>query len=143
MSLAGSKTEQNLKAAFARESEANRRFLYFARKADSEGHIDVAAMLRAAADDETGHALGHLEFLEETGDPASGLPMDSIEDSLRAAIASEVSDSEDMYPAMAREARAEGFDDVADWFETLARADRSHSAKFQTSLDAISGTTAR
>ena len=69
MSLKGTKTEENLKAAFAGESQANRRYLYFAQKADIEGYNDVAAVFRSTAEGETGHAHGHLEFLEEVGDP--------------------------------------------------------------------------
>ena len=73
MSLKGSKTEQNLKDAFAGESQANRRYLYFAAKADVEGQNDVAAVFRSTAEGETGHAHGHLEYLEkECGDPATG-----------------------------------------------------------------------
>ena len=64
MGLKGSKTEQNLKAAFAGESQANRRYLYFANKADVEGQNDVAALFRSTAEGETGHAHGHLEYLE-------------------------------------------------------------------------------
>ena len=65
MSLKGSKTEQNLKDAFAGESQANRRYLYFAAKADVEGQNDVAAVFRSTAEGETGHAHGHLEYLEK------------------------------------------------------------------------------
>jgi hypothetical protein len=72
--LKGSKTEENLKAAFAGESQANRRYLYFAAKADVEGQNDVAALFRSTAEGETGHAHGHLEYLEAVGDPATGLP---------------------------------------------------------------------
>ena len=75
MSLKDSQTEQNLKDAFAGESQANRRYLYFAAKADVEGYNDVAAVFRSTAEGETGHAHGHLEYLEETGDPATGLPI--------------------------------------------------------------------
>ena len=75
--LKGSKTEGNLKAAFAGESQANRRYLYFAQKADVEGYNDVAAVFRSTAEGETGHAHGHLEFLEAVGDPATGLPIGS------------------------------------------------------------------
>jgi hypothetical protein len=73
-SLKSSKTENNLKEAFAGESQANRRYLYFAQKADVEGYNDVSAVFRSTAEGETGHAHGHLEFLEEVGDPATGLP---------------------------------------------------------------------
>src|SRR6201987_5076342 len=74
MSLATSKTLENLKAAFAGESQANRRYLYFAQKADVEGYNDVAAVFRSTAEGETGHAHGHPEFIEEVGDPATGEP---------------------------------------------------------------------
>ena len=67
--------EQNLKDAFAGESQANRRYLYFAQKADIEGYNDVASVFRSTAEGETGHAHGHLEYLEEVGDPATGLPI--------------------------------------------------------------------
>ncbi len=104
-SLAGSKTEQNLKDAFAGESQANRRYLYFARKADVEGYNDVSAVFRSTAEGETGHAHGHLEFLAATGDPATGLPIGSTSDNLKAAIAGETHEYTDMYPGMARSAR--------------------------------------
>ena len=75
MGLKGSQTEENLKAAFAGESQANRRYLYFAQKADIEGYNDVAAVFRSTAEGEPGHAHGHLEFMEEVGDPATGEPI--------------------------------------------------------------------
>src|SRR5438477_93741 len=84
--LKGSKTEGNLKAAFAGESQANRRYLYFAQKADVEGFNDVAAVFRSTAEGETGHAHGHLEFLEAVGDPATGLPIGATDLNLKAAI---------------------------------------------------------
>jgi len=137
MSLKGSQTEENLKAAFAGESQANRRYLYFAQKADVEGHNDVSAVFRSTAEGETGHAHGHLEFLEEVGDPVTGKPIGATDDNLRAAIAGETHEYTDMYPGMARTAREEGFDDVADWFETLAKAEKSHAGRFQRALDAL------
>ena len=87
MELKGSATEQNLKDAFAGESQANRRYLYFASKADVEGYNDVAAVFRSTAEGETGHAHGHLEYLEEVGDPATGLPMGDTKKNLEASIA--------------------------------------------------------
>lgn len=138
MGLKGSKTEENLKAAFAGESQANRRYLYFAQKADIEGHNDVAAVFRSTAEGETGHAHGHLEFLEEEcGDPATGEPIGSTEDNLKAAIAGETHEYTDMYPGMAKTARDEGHDEIADWFETLAKAEKSHAGKFQKTLDTL------
>ena len=129
--LKGSKTVENLKAAFAGESQANRRYLYFAQKADVEGYNDVAAVFRSTAEGETGHAHGHLEYLEEVGDPATGLPIGKTGDNLKAAVAGETHEYTDMYPGMARTAREEGFDEIADWFETLAKAEKSHAGRFQ------------
>ncbi len=137
MGLAGSKTENNLKAAFAGESQANRRYLYFAQKADIEGYNDVAAVFRSTAEGETGHAHGHLEFLEEVGDPATGEPIGDTVLNLKASIVGETHEYTDMYPSMAREAREEGFDEIADWFETLAKAEKSHAGKFQKTLESI------
>ena len=137
MSLSGSKTEENLKAAFAGESQANRRYLYFAQKADVEGYNDVATVFRSTAEGETGHAHGHLEFLEEVGDPATGEPIGSTEQNLNAAIQGETHEYTDMYPGMAKTAREEGFDEIADWFETLAKAEKSHGGKFQKTLESI------
>jgi len=137
MGLKGSKTEQNLKDAFAGESQANRRYLYFAGKADVEGQNDVAALFRSTAEGETGHAHGHLEFLEAVGDPATGLPIGGTRNNLKAAIAGETHEYTDMYPGMAKAARDEGFDEIADWFETLAKAERSHANRYQKALDAL------
>ena len=133
--LKGSKTEQNLKDAFAGESQANRRYLYFAQKADVEGYNDVATVFRSTAEGETGHAHGHLEFLEETGDPATGEPIGPTGDNLKAAIAGETHEYTDMYPGMAKSAREEGFEEIADWFETLAKAEKSHAGRFQKAFD--------
>ncbi|ANO50878.1 rubrerythrin family protein [Woeseia oceani] len=137
MSLKGSKTEGNLKEAFAGESQANRRYLYFAAKADVEGYNDVAAVFRSTAEGETGHAHGHLEYLEEVGDPATGLPIGATADNLKSAIAGETHEYTDMYPGMAKAAREEDFDEIADWFETLSKAERSHANRFQKALDAL------
>ena len=135
--LKGTQTEQNLKDAFAGESQANRRYLYFAQKADVEGYNDVSAVFRSTAEGETGHAHGHLEYLEETGDPATGEPIGSTELNLKAAVAGETHEYTDMYPGMAKSAREEGFDEIADWFETLAKAEKSHAGRFQKALDAL------
>jgi rubrerythrin len=136
-SLKGSKTEQNLKDAFAGESQANRRYLYFAQKADVEGFNDVSAVFRSTAEGETGHAHGHLEFLEAVGDPATGKPIGTTDKNLAAAIHGETHEYTDMYPSMARSARQEGFDEIADWFETLAKAEKSHAGRFQKALDSL------
>ena len=135
--LAGTKTHNNLKAAFAGESQANRRYLYFAKVADIEGYPEVAGLFRDTADGETGHAHGHLDYLKAAGDPATGLPIGSTEKNLKAAIAGETHEYETMYPGMAKEAREEGFDDIAVWFETLAKAEKSHAGRFKKALDSL------
>ena len=137
MKLKGTKTHDNLKAAFAGESQANRRYLYFANKADIEGNTEVAALFRATAEGETGHAHGHLDYLAHVGDPATDLPIGSSENNLKSAVAGETHEYTDMYPGMAKAARTENFDEIADWFETLAKAERSHANKFQKALDAL------
>ncbi len=136
-SLRGTETERNLKDAFAAESQANRRYLCFAQRADVEGYIEVAAVFRSTAEGEIGRAHGHLEYLEEIGDPATGKPIGPTGNNLKAAIASETHEYTDMYPGMARVARREGFDEIADWFETLAKAGKSHAGRFQKALHAL------
>ncbi|MEO7062782.1 MAG: rubrerythrin family protein [Dokdonella sp.] len=135
--LKGSRTEKNLQDAFAGESMANRRYLYFAQKADVEGHNDVSAVFRSTAEGETGHAHGHLEYLEAVGDPATGLPFGDTVANLKSAIAGETHEYTDMYPGMAKAAREEGFDEIADWFETLAKAERSHANRFTKALGEV------
>ncbi len=135
--LKGTKTEDNLKDAFAGESQANRRYLYFAQKADIEGYNDISAVFRSTAEGETGHAHGQLAYLEETGDPATGEPIGDTKLNLNAAIVGETHEYTDMYPGMARVARDEGFDEIADWFETLAKAEKSHAGRFQKALDSM------
>ena len=137
--LNNTKTWENLKEAFAGESQANRRYLYFAQKADVEGHNDVAAVFRSTAEGETGHAHGHLEYLETVGDPATGLPFGDTNLNLKTAIAGETHEYTDMYPGMAKAAREEGFEEIADWFETLAKAERSHANRFTKALGEIGG----
>lgn len=137
MQLKGSKTEQHLKDAFAGESQANRRYLYFANKADVEGYPDVATLFRSTAEGETGHAHGHLEYLEKCGDPATGMPFGETKANLATAVAGETHEYTDMYPGMARTARDEGFAEIADWFETLAKAEKSHAGRFTRALDGL------
>ena len=138
MSVKGTKTEQALKDAFAGESKANRRYLYFANMADIEGAPEVANVFRNTAEGETGHAHGHMEYLISggAGDPETGLAAGNVEEALESAIAGETHEYTDMYPGMAKTAREEGFDEIADWFETLAKAERSHANKFTKTLQA-------
>ena len=134
MNLDETKTLQNLKDAFAGESMANRRYLYFARQADVEGQPDVAGLFRDTAEGETGHAHGHLDYLKQVGDPATGMPIGNTEKNLTSAVAGETHEYETMYPGMAKEARDEGFEDIAEWFETLAKAEKSHAGRFAKAL---------
>jgi rubrerythrin len=134
-SLKGTKTHENLKRAFAAESQANRRYLYFARRADIEGFADIGGLFRDTAEAETGHAFGHLDFLKEVGDPATGFAMGNTGANLKSAVEGETYESAQMYPGFARTAREEGFTECAEWFETLARAERSHAGRFQKGLD--------
>ena len=138
MSLEGTQTHENLKAAFAGESQANRRYLYFAKVADVEGYPDIAGNFRDTAEGETGHAHGHLDYMKSTGDPATGLPIGETAENLAAAVAGETHEYTEMYPGMAKTAREEGFEEVADWFDTLAKAEKAHAGRFQTLLDSIS-----
>ncbi|MHC4820948.1 MAG: rubrerythrin family protein [Planctomycetota bacterium] len=136
--LKGSQTHQNLKDAFAGESQANRRYLYFAKVADVEGYPEVAGNFRETAEGETGHAHGHMDYLKPCGDPATDLPFGDTEDNLKSAIAGETHEYTDMYPGMAATARDEGFGEIADWFETLAKAEKSHAGRFEKMLESIS-----
>ena len=136
--LQGTKTCENLKQGFAGESQANRRYLYFARKADIEGYPDSANVFRNTAEGETGHAFGHFEFLEEVGDPVTNEPVGNTQANLKSAIAGETYEYSEMYPGFARTAREEGFDEIAEWFETLARAEKSHAGRFTKALESLS-----
>ncbi len=136
-SLVGTKTGKNLKVAFTKSSEVHVRYLYFAQKADIEGYHDISAVFRSTAEGETGHAHGHLDFLAEVGDPLTGKAIGTTADNLKAAIASETCDYTEMYPDMARTARDEEFDEIADWFETLAKAVKAHGGRIQKALDTL------
>jgi len=135
--LKDTKTHENLKYAFAGESQANRRYTYFAKVADVEGYPDIASNFRETAEGETGHAHGHLDYLKKVGDPATGLPIGDSVANLKAAVAGETHEYTDMYPGMAKTARSEGFPEIADWFETLAKAEKSHAGRFQKLLDGL------
>ena len=135
MSFTDSKTSQNLKAAFAGESQANRRYTWMSQVAEKEGLPEVAALFKHSADGETGHALKHLMFMaQHAGDPATGLPLGDSITNLKSAVAGETYEYTDMYPDFARTAREEGFTEIAAWFETLAKVERFHAGRFQDAL---------
>src|SRR5579862_9074148 len=135
--LKGTQTHQNLKDAFAGESQANRRYLYFAKVADVEGQPEIAGLFRDTAEGETGHAHGHLDYLKQVGDPATDLPIGDSLLNLKAAVHGETYEYTDMYPGMAKTAREEGFKEIADWFETLAKAEKSHAGRFGKAADTL------
>ena len=135
--LKGTKTHGHLKEAFAGESQANRRYLYFAKQADIEGHPDVGGLFRDTAEAETGHAHGHLDYLKRVGDPATDKPIGPTDKNLAAAVAGETYEYTEMYPGMAKDARSEGFADIAEWFETLAKAEKSHAGRFSKAADGL------
>jgi rubrerythrin len=136
-SLKGTKSFENLKEAFAGESQANRRYLYFARRADIEGYPDIGGLFRDTAEAETGHAFGHLDFLKEVSDPVTAQPIGDTEANLKSAVHGETYEYTEMYPGFAKAAREEGFAELAAWFETLARAEKSHAGRFQKGLDTL------
>jgi rubrerythrin len=135
--LKGSKTHGNLKEAFAGESQANRRYNYFARVADVEGEPEIAALFRSVGEGETGHAFGHFDFLKEVGDPVTDVPVGDTAANLKSAIEGETFEYTEMYPGFSRTAREEGFPEIADWLETLARAERSHAGRFTKGLEGL------
>jgi rubrerythrin len=135
--LKGTKTLENLKHAFATESQANRRYLYFARVADIEGYPEVGGLFRDTSEAETGHAFGHMDFLRSVGDPVTDVRFGTTRENLTSAIEGETFEYTQMYPGMARTAREEGFVEVAQWFETLAKAERSHAGRFTKGLESL------
>jgi rubrerythrin len=137
--LNGTKSHKNLKEAFAGESQANRRYLYFARVADIEGYPDVGGLFRDTSEAETGHAFGHLDFLKEVGDPVTEVPIGTTEKNLKSAVEGETYEYTEMYPGFAKTARQEGLNELAEWFETLAKAEKSHAGRFSKGLSQIAG----
>ena len=135
--LNGTKTLQNLKDAFAGESQANRRYLYFAKVADVEGYPEIAGNFKETADGETGHAHGHLDYLRKVGDPATDQAFGDTAANLASAVHGETHEYTNMYPSMAKSAREEGFHEIADWFETLAKAEKSHAGRFEKMLQSV------
>lgn len=138
-SLKGTKSHENLKGAFAGESQANRRYLYFARMADIEGYPDVGDLFRDTSEAKTGHAFGHLDFLKEVGDPVTDVPIGTTEKNLKSAVEGETYEYTEMYPGFAKTARQEGLNELAEWFETLAKAEKSHAGRFSKGLNQIAG----
>ena len=124
--LKGSKTEQDLKDAFAGESQANRKYLAFAKKADQEGYAQVAKLFRAAADAETVHAHAHLRVLGGINATAANL---------QEAISGETYEFSKMYPEMIKDATQEGFDPALRSFTYANEVEKVHADLYRKALD--------
>ena len=135
--LAKSKTIENLRAAFAGESQANRRYTYFSRKADEEGYPEIATLFRSVAEGETAHALRHFEFMRSVGDPVTKAPVSNVREMLESSVKGETYECSSMYPEFAQTAHQEGFEEIAKWFETLAKAEKAHAGKYEEALKTI------
>lgn len=123
--LRGSKTEQNLKSAFAGESQARNKYTCFAGVAKKEGYEQIAAIFLETAEQEREHAKLHLRLLGGIGDTKANL---------QAAAGGENYEWTDMYPQMAKTAREEGFPDIADMFEAIGRIEKQHEAQYKKLL---------
>ncbi len=119
-------TLDNLKEAFAGESQANRKYLAFAKKADEEGYAQVARLFRAAADAETVHAHAHLRVMKAIG---------STEENLRQAIEGETEEFRSMYPRMMEEAKAEGDDAAYMSFANANAVEEIHAGLYKKALE--------
>jgi len=126
--LKGTKTEQNLKDAFAGESQARNKYTYFASVAKKEGYEKIAAIFLETADNEKEHAKLHFKHLSGIGSTA---------DNLRAAAAGETDEFTEMYPRMAKEAKEEGFAEIAFLFESIGRIEKEHQARYQRLLEEV------
>ncbi len=137
MTLHGTKTLENLKTAFAGESQANRRYLYFSRKADEEGYPEVAALFKGIAEGETAHAFHHFDSMKDMGDPVTGAPVANVKDMLASSVKGETYEYSTMYPTFASVAREEGFEDIAKYFDILTKAEHAHANKFSEALKTL------
>ena len=125
-----SKSEQNLRDAFAGESQANRKYLAFAKKADQEGYPQVAKLFRAAAEAETVHAHSHLRTLKGIGSTA---------DNLKEAIAGETHEFKTMYPAMIEDAKAEDNKAALRSFDYANTVEKVHAKLYEDALAKMDG----
>jgi rubrerythrin len=128
--LSGSKTLENLKAAFAGESQANRRYTLWSRIADLEEAPTAAAAFDHAAAEETAHALGHLAYMGDAGSTA---------ENLRAAVEGEGYEFREMYPQFAEQAEAEGFPEVAFYFRRVGSFEGQHRTAYEAALADLEG----
>jgi rubrerythrin len=122
------KTEKNLDEAFAGESQANRKYLAFAKKADAEGYGQVAKLFRATAEAETVHAFNHLRELRE---------VKTTRENLEAAIGGEMYEVESMYPPMIQDAVAEGKKGAQISFTYAFEVEKIHAALYKKAVEAL------
>ncbi len=133
--LRGSRTHQHLLEAFAREAQATVLLDHYAQIAEIEGYPEAADALRELAASQKLQAHGHLDYLRLVGDPATGLPVGATDNNLMAVLTADGADQRDAYPTMARTAHAEGFPEIASWFETLAHSKRHHASRVRELID--------
>ena len=126
--LKGSKTEQNLRDAFAGESQARNKYTYFSKVAQKEGYERIAAYFLETADNEMEHAKLHFKLLNGIGTTA---------DNLRAAAAGEMDEFTDMYPRMAQQAREDGFPEIAFLFQAIGKIEKAHQERYQKLLEEL------
>ncbi len=127
--LAGTRTHENLRAAWARDAQVGRLWEFFARVAEIEGHAEIARAFRELAESEQVVVHGHLDLLLRVGEPLGDVPVGETARNLRAAAQMQAEHASETLPDMARTARAEGFPDVASWFESVALARAAHAAR--------------
>jgi rubrerythrin len=135
--IEGTKTLDNLKMVFAGEAQASIRYLYFARKADLDGYPEVASVFREVAEGETGHAFGNIEYTDEKDPMFPNTSSGETRKNLTYAMTNESNDFIQLYPGFAKIAREEGLDEIAEWFEVLAKSEKAHSVRFQKVLNSI------
>lgn len=137
MELADTQTLTNLREALDASSRGARRLIWFAEQADIEGYPEIAATFRAAAEVQAGHANGHLEYLAEFGDPDTGLPLNDTSEHLAAAIAAERQKAEAITPGYVEVAKGEGLGEIAEWFETVERAQQRVVGRLEAGSDSL------
>jgi rubrerythrin len=137
--FSGLMTHQHLIAAFQEEAAVAHRYLYFARLADIEGRPEIAQLFRDLAEGGICNAHGCLDFLRLEGDPLTGAPIGETDRNLRASLLAETREHTERYPEMAAQAHAEGFPDIASWFETLTKLKRAHAQQIDAALTRLGG----
>lgn len=132
--FAGLETHTNLKQAFIKEAGISNRYLYFAKIAEIEGSPEVAQIFRDLAESSVCNSHGTLDFLKRVGDPDTDLAIGETERNLASAISSETEEYSELYPLMKETARREGFADIENWLQTLAKLKKVHVEKLQNAL---------